>query len=87
VLIQRDPEIRAADNSAIKLDSGYYLMQESGAPQGILPDIFLVETVDPLEMQSVFETAEWLAIKASRELRATEPSGQLEPPSTRSFKP
>lgn len=72
VLIQRDPERRAADNAAIKLDSGYYLMQESGAPQGILPDVFLVEAVDPLEMQSVFETAEWLATKASRALKVTE---------------
>ncbi len=87
VLIQRDPEIRAADTSAIKLDSGYYLMQESGAPQGILPDVFLVEAVDPLEMQSVFETAEWLATKASRALNATEQSGEPEPPITRDFKP
>jgi len=87
VLIQRDPEIRAADSSAIKLDSGYYLMQESGAAQGILPDVFLVEAVDPLEMQSVFETAEWLATKASRARKATEQSGEPEPPITRDFKP
>ena len=85
VLIPRDPEIRTADSAAIKLDSGYYVMQESGAPQGILPDVFLVEAVDPLEMQSVFETAEWIATKASRARKATEQSGEPEPPMTRDF--
>lgn len=63
VLIPRDPEIRTADSAALKLDSGYYLMQESGAPQGILPDVFLVEAVDLQEMLSVFETEEWIAAK------------------------
>jgi hypothetical protein len=62
-LIPRDPEIRTADHAALKLDSGYYLMQESGAPQGILPDIFLVDAIDSSEMQSVFETEEWIALK------------------------
>ena len=71
VLIPRDPEIRMADNAAIKLDSGSYLMQESGAPQGILPDVFLVEAVDSLEMQSVFETEEWIAAKTSAAREAT----------------
>lgn len=63
ILIPRDPGTRTADNAALKLESGYYLMQESGAVQGILPDIFLVETIDTAEMQSVFETEEWIAVK------------------------
>ena len=86
VLIPRDPEIRAADSAAIKLDSGYYLMQESGAPRGILPDVFLVDAVDQREMQSVFETVEWIATKASRARKATEPLGEPEPPMTPDFK-
>lgn len=82
ILIRRDPEPRTADSAAIKLDSGYYLMQESGAPQGILPDVFLVEAVDPLEMQSVFETEEWIASKALEARESDEHSGEPEPPIT-----
>ncbi len=86
VLIPRDPEIRMADNAAIKLDSGYYLTQESGAPQGLLPDIYLVEAIDSREMQSVFETAEWRAIKASQAPKAPAQSGEPEPPNTRDLR-
>ena len=38
-------------------------MQESGAPQGILPETYLVDEIDLLEMQSVFTTEEWIATK------------------------
>lgn len=59
IMIPRDPEVRNADATAIKLDSGYYLMQESGAPQGIIPPVFLVDSIDMSALQSVFETEEW----------------------------
>lgn len=62
ILIPRDPEIRNADATAIKLDSGYYVMQESGAPQGIIPSVFIVETIDMSELLSVFNTDEWQSL-------------------------
>jgi hypothetical protein len=83
ILIPRDPGIRTSDNAALKLDSGFYLMQESGAPQGILPDILLVEAIDSLQMQSVFETEEWIAIKSIDAGTSTERSGDPETPNAR----
>lgn len=62
IVIPRDPEVRNADATAIKLDSGYYLMQESGAPQGIIPSVFLVGSIDRSAVQSVFETDEWRSL-------------------------
>lgn len=49
IFVPRDPECRAADTAAIQLDSGCYLMQESGAPQGILPETYLVDVIDLLQ--------------------------------------
>ena len=63
ILVPRDPEIRHADAAAVELDSGYYIMQESGTPQGILPSVFLFEAVDMSELQSVFSTTEWSRLK------------------------
>jgi hypothetical protein len=80
IVIPRDHEIRHADGAAIKLDSGYYLMQESGAPQGIIPSVFLVESVDMSEMQSVFETDEWLGLTSTDRAKATEPRDAPKPP-------
>lgn len=74
ILVPRDPELRCADSAAIKLDSGYYIMQESGAPQGIIPSVFLVDAVDLSELKSVFATREWLELNTHSEPTATEPS-------------
>ncbi len=71
ILIPRDPKIRHADAVAIKLDSGYFVMQESGAPQGIVPSVFLVDSVDMSELQSVFETKEWNALQTKQKGNAT----------------
>ncbi len=48
---------------ALKLDSGYYVMQMSGGPQGIVPSVMLFESVDLSELQSVIETKEWRSTK------------------------
>jgi hypothetical protein len=82
ILIPRDPDLRTADSAAIKLDSGYYVLQESGAPQGILPGVYLVDAVDLTELQSVFESNEWRAAVAAESRTATEPGGQPDPPKT-----
>jgi hypothetical protein len=56
ILVVADPELRFPDTGAIRLSSGWYLVQSSGGPIGIGSAVFLVENLAGAEpMISIWE--------------------------------
>jgi hypothetical protein len=56
ILLPHDPEERYPDRGIIKLSSGWYLTQLSGAPAGIAAAVYLQEEISPDPLISVWET-------------------------------
>ncbi len=53
-----DPASRHPDSQVLQMASGFGIVQESGAPVGILPSLYLTEGIKE-DMISIFATNEW----------------------------
>jgi hypothetical protein len=53
-----DPASRFPDSQVLQMASGFGIAQESGAPVGILPSLYLTEGIED-DMVSLFATTEW----------------------------
>jgi hypothetical protein len=58
LLVPCDPATRFPDSQVLQLASGFGIAQESGAPVGILPSLYLTEGIED-DMISMFATPEW----------------------------
>lgn len=58
LLVPRDSASRYPDTQVLQMASGFGIAQESGAPVGSLPSLYLTDGINK-EMISIFATTEW----------------------------
>lgn len=58
LFVPSDPASRYPDSQILQMASGFGIVQESGAPVGILPSLYLTEGIEE-DMISMFATTEW----------------------------
>jgi hypothetical protein len=67
LLVPCDPSDRFPDSQVLQMSSGFGIAQESGAPIGILPSLYLTQGIET-GLISMFATTEWDEYRKSREM-------------------